>query len=158
MRSLIRWVGFTVATSATVGGAAALMYFPASSSAATKPSPAPSSTPDLVTPAVTTLTNQAQQLNTEIGAAQSELARLKDQLANEAATRYYRPSTTPVVSVSTSPSRQTTATRRTAPAKVLTVAAKRPATHTTTGASSTHATGGDDANESTQSSSSHRDD
>ena len=152
MRSLIRWVGVTVVTSATVGGAAALMYFPASSSAATNTTPAASSTPDLVTPAISTLTSQAQQLNTEIGAAQSELARLKDQLANEAATRYYRPSTTPVVSVSTSSSRQSVTTRHTAPAKVLTIATKRPATHTTTGASGTHATG-DDASESTQSSS-----
>jgi len=161
MRALIRWVGLTVVTSATVGGGAAMMYFPTSSSAATKAIPAASPSPDLVTPVISSLTNQAEQLNTEIGAAQSELSRLKDQVTKVAGTHYYVPSAAPVVRVQSpaspalSPASSTT--RRAAPAGVMTIASKRPATHTTTGASGANAAKGDDAGEGTNSSS-HGDD
>ena len=136
MRTPIRWVGVAVMTSATLGGAAAMMYVPASSSAATKPAPLPTPSRDLTTPAIASIANQALQLSAEIVAAQSELARLQQQVVNEAATRYYQPSAAPLVRVqSPSSSQSTSAARHVTPSVVTTKASKRPVTHTTTGAS-----------------------
>ena len=158
MRTLIRWVGVTVVTSASIGGAAAMMYLPASSSAATKPTPAPAPAQDVVTPQITALVNQAQQLNSEIGAAQSELAHLKDQVTQVAGTHYYIPVPTPVIQVQTSSRQRSTTTTtttttlpRVTPKKVLTIATKRPLTHTSTGASGASSSKGDDSNESSSS-------
>jgi hypothetical protein len=140
MRTPIRWVGVAVVTSAAVGGAAAMVYVPVSSSAATKAPAAARPAPDLVTPQITSLANQAQQLNSEIVSAQSELAHLKKQVSAEATIHYSAPRAAPVVRVQspsvppvtrTSPSETPSAT----PSGVMTITSTRPVTHTTTGAS-----------------------
>ncbi len=144
MRTPIRWVGVAVVTSATLGGAAAMIYVPASSSAATKPLSAASPARDLVTPEVNSIANQAQQLSSEIVAAQSELANLQNQVSAEANIHYSVPNPAPVVRVQTSSSRESTAAvRRVAPPRVLTITATRPVTHTTTGASGKESERGD---------------
>ncbi len=152
MRTPIRWVGVAVVTSATLGGAAAMIYVPASSSAATNPLPAASPARDVVTPEVTSIANQAQQLSSEIVAAQSELANLKNQVTAEANIHYNASSPAPVVRVQTSSSRQpTTTVRPAAPTRVLTITAKRPVTHTTTGASGKESEKGDGSSTETSS-------
>ena len=154
MRTPIRWVGVAVVTSATLGGAAAMIYVPGSSSAATKPLAAASLSRDYVTPAITTIANQAQQLNSEIVAAQTELANLKNQVSAEANVHYYAPSPAPVVRVQTSSSRpEAPVVRRVAPTTVMTIAAKRPVTHTTTGASGKGSERGDGSSSESSSSS-----
>lgn len=153
MRTPIRWVGVAVITSATLGGAATMFYIPASSSAATQVLPPASPSRDLVTPEIASIVNQAQQLNSEIVVAQSELARLKNQVVSEAATRYYQPSAVPIVRVQTTSNQQPTgAASHVTPTVVNAKASKRPVTHTTTGASGKSIEKEDEASKDTSSS------
>jgi len=153
MRTLIRWVGVTVVTSAAVGGAAAMMYLPAASSASTTASTVTPNPRDVVTPEISSLVQQAEQLNSQIGVAQSELARLKNQVNNEAAATYYRPQVMPTVSVgvgATSGRVTAHAISRVVPATTTTTTIKlpRPNAHATTGASSTKTHESDDGSQS----------
>ena len=151
MRTLIRWVGVTVVTSAAVGGAAAMMYLPAASSASTTASTVTPNPRDVVTPEISSLVQQAEQLNSQIGVAQSELARLKNQVNNEAAATYYRPQVMPTVSVgvgATSGRVTAHAISRVVPATTTTIKLPRPTAHATTGASSTKTHESDDGAQS----------
>ena len=159
MRGRVRWVGVVVTTSAIVGGAAAIVRSPVPSSAAAGRSTTTTVARDVVTPEVDYLAAQAQQLGTEIAAAQGELAHLKQQVAYEASLSHFRVAV-PVVTrvtrpatVTTAPSRRegVTTTERATPTTTTesptTSTTIAPVTHTTTGASGTSGASNSDSSQ-----------
>ncbi len=159
MRGRVRWVGVVVTTSAIVGGAAAIVRSPVPSSAAAGRDTTTTLARDVVTPEVDYLAAQAQQLGSEITAAQTELAHLKQQVAYEASLSHFRVAV-PVVTrvthpptVTSAPSRRepatTTTTERATPTPTSTTSTTSttvaPVTHTTTGASGASGSSGSDS-------------
>ncbi len=152
MRGRVRWVGVVVTTSAIVGGAAAIVRSPIPSAAAAHVTTT-TATRDVVTPEVTYLAAQAQQLGSEISAAQAELAHLRQQVADEASLSHFHVTIPPITrapSVTTvtvaprhdAPARAretptTTSTSTTTSTTSTTSTTLAPATHATTRASGT---------------------
>ena len=119
MRGRSRWLAAVVTGSATLGGAGALASSSASSPASGAAAVTIPSATDATTSRISSLVAQTQLLGAEITDARTELSRLEQQVAIQAAQRL-------------------AAQRTTAVAQVVSTA---PATHTTTGASSSSNSG-----------------
>ena len=124
MRGRSRWLAAVVTGSATLGGAAALASSSASSPASGAAAVTIPSATDATTSRISSLVAQTQLLGAEITDARTELSRLEQQVAVQAAQRL---------------AAQRSALQRAA--AVAQVVSTAPATHTTTGASSSSDSG-----------------
>ena len=124
MRGRSRWLAAVVTGSATLGGAGALASSSASSPASGAAAVTIPSATDATTSRISSLVAQTQLLGAEITDARTELSRLEQQVAIQAAQRLA--------------AQRSALQHAVAVAQVVSTA---PATHTTTGASSSSNSG-----------------